>query len=111
MIDVADPWEDYSVARYVEEASSCVDDILARGKLPVLVGGTGLYLDSLLSGRTFAPRAADRELREQLRARLETEGRDSLYRELREIDPEAAARLHPRDQKRINRSLEIWRLT
>ena len=57
MLDVADPEEDYSVARYVAEAAACVDDILARGKLPILVGGTGLYVDSLLSGRTFAARS------------------------------------------------------
>ena len=54
MLDVADPGEDYSVARYVEEASACVEDILARGKLPIVAGGTGMYIDNLLAGRTFA---------------------------------------------------------
>lgn len=56
MLDVAEPWEDYSVARYVEAAAACCDDILRRGKLPIIVGGTGLYIDSLLSGRDFAAR-------------------------------------------------------
>ena len=63
MLDVADPEEDFSVARYVELAAPCVDDILARGKLPIVAGGTGLYLDSLLSGRTFAPFSPDGGLR------------------------------------------------
>ena len=66
MIDVADPEEDFSVARYVEMAARCVDDVLARGKLPIVAGGTGLYIDSLLSGRTFAPSSPDRALRGDL---------------------------------------------
>ncbi len=111
MMDVVDPREDYSVARYVEDASRCIDGLLARGTLPVLVGGTGLYLDSLLSGRAFAPRASDPALRKQLQVRMEAEGQDALYRELQDIDPEAAARLHPGDEKRIVRALEIWHLT
>lgn len=108
MIDVVDPGEDYSVARYVSEAAACIDGILSRGALPVLVGGTGLYLDSLLSGREFAPRASDTALRETLRARMETEGRDRVYRELQAIDPEAAERISPGDEKRVIRALEIW---
>ena len=59
MLDVAEPEEDFSVARYVEMAAACVDDILARGKLPIVAGGTGLYIDSLLSGRTFASFSAE----------------------------------------------------
>ena len=70
MIDVADPWEDFSVARYVEMAAACVDDILARGKLPIVAGGTGLYVDSLLSGRTFAAFSPDSSLRKELEAEL-----------------------------------------
>jgi tRNA dimethylallyltransferase len=111
MMDIVDPWEDYSVARFVADASRCVDGILARGALPILVGGTGLYLDSLLSGRVFAPRPADRALREALRARMEAEGRDKLYGELMAVDPETAKRLHPGDEKRIIRALEIWQET
>ena len=63
MLDVADPWEDYSVARYVDQAAACVENILARGKLPIVTGGTGLYIDSLLSGRTFAAFSPDSSLR------------------------------------------------
>ena len=117
MINVAEPDEPYSVARYVAEASRCVDDILARGRLPIVVGGTGLYIDSLLSGRAFAlgagknERAMDRPCREALMARYEQEGAEALWRELREIDPEAASRLHPNDKKRVLRALEVYQLT
>ena len=71
MIDVADPGEDFSAARYVEMASACVDGILARGRLPIVAGGTGLYIDSLLSGRTFAAFSPDSPLRGELEAELE----------------------------------------
>ena len=95
MIDVAEPEEDYSVARYVEEAAACVEDILARGKLPILVGGTGLYIDSLLSGRTFAGGAVDPALRQELNERYDEIGAEGLLGELRKVDPERAEKLHP----------------
>ena len=108
MLDVADPDEDFSVARYVEMAAACVDDILARGKLPILAGGTGLYIDSLLSGRTFAAFAPESPLRAQLQQQFQREGGEKMWQRLQEIDPEAAARLHPNDEKRIIRALEVW---
>ncbi|MCL2588347.1 MAG: tRNA (adenosine(37)-N6)-dimethylallyltransferase MiaA [Oscillospiraceae bacterium] len=111
MIDVADPAEPYSVARYVEEAAACMDDILARGKLPIVVGGTGLYIDSLLLGRTFAQSPAAEGVREALLARYETEGGEALWQELRQIDPATAARLHANDKKRVLRALEVYTLT
>ncbi len=112
MLDVAEPWESYSVSRYVEEAARCCDDILARGKLPILVGGTGLYIDSLLSGRDFAGRSeGDESLREELNARWDAEGGEALLAELRSFDPERAAKLHPSDRRRIVRAIEIYRLT
>lgn len=111
MLDVAEPEEDFSVARYVEMASDCIDDILSRGKLPVLAGGTGLYIDSLLSGRTFAAFSSESPVRRQLQRRAEQEGSVQLWRELQGIDPEAAARLHPNDEKRIIRALEVWAQT
>ena len=111
MLDVADPEEDFSVARYVEQAAACVDDILARGKLPILAGGTGLYIDSLLSGRTFAAFAPDSPLRARLQQQFRQEGGEKMWQRLREIDPEAAARLHPNDEKRIIRALEVWHQT
>ena len=111
MLDVADPEEDFSVARYVELAAPCVDDILARGKLPIVAGGTGLYLDSLLSGRTFAPFSPDGGLRARLEARFDALGGEAMLGELAAADPEAAARLHPNDEKRIIRALEVYQST
>ena len=111
MVAIADPAESWSVARFTEQADLCIGDILRRGKCPVLVGGTGLYLDSILSGRTFAPGHSGGEIRKSLQAELAREGIDSLYRQLREIDPETAARLPIRDEKRILRALEVYRET
>ena len=111
MVAIADPAESWSVARFTEQADLCIGDILHRGKRPVLVGGTGLYLDSLLSGRTFAPGHSGGEIRKSLQAELAREGIESLYRQLREIDPETAARLPIRDEKRILRALEVYRET
>ena len=111
MVAIADPAESWSVARFTEQADLCIGDILRRGGRPVLVGGTGLYLDSILSGRTFAPGHSGGEIRKSLQAELAREGIDSLYRQLREIDPETAARLPIRDEKRILRALEVYRET
>ncbi len=108
MLDVAEPDEDFSVARYVDMATKCVDDILARGKLPILAGGTGLYIDSLLSGRDFAAFDPDSALRGQLEAQFAQKGGEVMLAELGKIDPEAAARLHPNDAKRIIRALEVF---
>ena len=108
MIDVADPEEDFSVARYVDMAAACVEDILARGKLPILAGGTGLYIDSLLSGRTFAAYDESSPLRSELEERFRVRGGQALLDELAQVDPETAARLHPNDAKRVVRALEVW---
>ena len=111
MIDVAEPEENWSVARYVEAAAACVEDILARGKLPVIVGGTGLYIDSLLSGRTFAGGPVNEALRQELSERYDEIGAEGLLGELRKVDPARAAKLHPGDKKRIVRALEVFILT
>ena len=112
MLDVADAGEDYSAARYAEEASACVDDILRRGKLPIIAGGTGLYLDALIKGIDFAKKETDGALRAELTREAETpEGMDRLIECLRQVDPESAARLHRNDKKRVIRALEIYRLT
>ena len=108
MVDVAEVEERWSAARYVQEAIPVVDGILARGKLPILVGGTGLWLDALVRGRDFAPGSAGGEVRQQLQARLKREGIGPLLAELRQVDPEAAERLHPADGKRILRALEVY---
>ena len=111
MLDVADPEEDFSVARYVDMAAKCVDDILSRGKLPILAGGTGLYIDSLLSGRTFAPFQPDSPLRGQLEEQLRREGGAAMLSRLAQVEPDSAARLHPNDEKRIVRALEVYQST
>ena len=108
MVAVAEPGEQYSVARFVQEADECVQDILHRGKLPILVGGTGLYMDALIRGNAFAAGDCSGEVRRRLYERLAAEGIEALYRELAAVDGEAAARLHPNDEKRILRALEVY---
>ena len=111
MVAVADPAEKWSVARFTEAADACIQDILRRGKLPILVGGTGLYLDAIISGLTFAPGEAGGAVRKELEAQLAREGIAPLWEELQQVDPEAAARLHIADEKRILRALEVYRET
>ena len=111
MIAVADPAEQWGAAEYVSRATPVVDDILARGKLPVLVGGTGLWMDALIRGHGFAKGHAGGAIRRELEARLEREGIAPLLEELRQVDPESAERLHPADTKRILRALEVYRET
>lgn len=111
MIDVTEPDEDYSVSRYVEEAAKCCRDIIARGKMPIICGGTGLYIDSLLSGRDFAQKDDSSELREKLGEEYDRLGGDEMLRRLSQADPERAAKLHASDKRRIVRALEIFELT
>ena len=107
MIDFLDPRESYSVGRYVEEADCCVQDILRRGKPVVMVGGTGLYLDSLIAGRQFAPFPQTGK-REELTEIARTQGIEVLMERLRQVDPQSADRIHPSNEKRVIRALEIW---
>lgn len=111
MIDVADPAESWSVARYVEEATRCCDDIIARGRLPIVVGGTGLYIDSLISGLDFADSTSDNALRDKLGAEYDSLGGDAMLARLAQFDPERAAKLHSGDKRRIVRAIEIYLLT
>ena len=111
MLDVAEPEENWSVARYVAEASRCCDGILARGKLPIVVGGTGLYIDSLIAGRDFAENDGDAGLREKLNADYDALGGETMWERLRAVDPARAEKLAPTDRRRIVRALEIWELT
>ena len=111
MLDVADPWESYSVARYVSQAIPIVDDIAARGKVPIVAGGTGLYIDNLVAGREFAPFQPDSGVRQALQQRAREEGLEPLRAQLAQVDPQAAARLHPNDEKRIIRALEVYLTT
>ena len=107
LLDFIPPWEDYSVARYVEDASKCVNDILGRGKLPIIVGGTGLYIDSLLKGRAFLTRGDD-DLRRRLEAEYDNTGGEAMLKKLSDVDAESAAKLHANDKKRIVRAFETF---
>lgn len=107
MIDVAEPEEDFSVSRYCEMAAPIVDDIVARGKTAIIAGGTGLYMDSLIRGNAFAPFPST-GVRERLETQADSEGMEFMLNWLRSIDPEAAARLHLSDRKRIIRALEVY---
>ena len=111
MIDVADPWEDYSVSRWVESAAACCDALLAQGKTPVIVGGTGLYIESLLSGRDFSAAPGDSGLRERLGAEYDALGGAAFREKLCTVDPERAEKLAPGDKKRLVRSMEVFLLT
>ena len=108
MVGVADPGENYSVARYAHDAAKCVDELIARGKQPVIVGGTGLYLNALLAGHGFAGGDKDGKCRAALEERWDKEGGEAMFVELRRIDPETAGNLHLNDKKRILRALEVY---
>ena len=107
MIDVADPDEDFSVSKYCDMAAPIVDDILARGKTAIIAGGTGLYMDSLIKGNDFAPFPST-GMRERLEAQADREGMEAMLALLQSIDPDAAAKLHLSDRKRIIRALEVY---
>lgn len=107
LIDIANPADAFCAADYVSAAQSAVDDIISRGKMPVFCGGTGLYLDAFLRGG-FDETADAPEIRLELTRRAESEGAESLYDELRRIDPESAAATHPNNVRRVIRALEIF---
>ena len=107
MLDVAEPWEDFSVSRYCELAAPIVEDILSRGKTAIIAGGTGLYMDSLIRGNAFAPFPST-GVRERLEAQADAEGMEAMLDKLRSVDPDSAARLHLSDRKRIIRAMEVY---
>lgn len=111
MMDFLENSEPYSVALYQQAAEKCIADIYSRGKLPVVVGGTGLYIDTLLNNIKLSEESYDGELRRSLLQRAENEGAEVLLDELQKIDPEYAAKLHPNNVKRIVRALEIYKTT
>lgn len=113
LMDVVDPTDPngYSCADYVRDARAVAEDILSRGKLPILCGGTGLYLDAFLRGGSFEVTDTDPALREELTAIAATQGNEVLHGMLAEVDPEAAAAIHPNNVKRVVRALEICRTT
>lgn len=111
LLDIKDPEEPFSVAEYVKLADACIRSLTGQQRLPLVVGGTGLYISSLLDGIAFAEQKNDPALRRVLQSRAEAEGSMALYQELAAIDPEAAAKIHPNNQGRVIRALELYRLT
>ncbi len=111
MMDVIEPAASFSVSDYCKMAAECIDGIIKRGRLPFVVGGTGLYIDSLMGGIDFSPIENDPEYRKALHERAVREGTAPLYEELAKIDPRSAEKININDEKRIIRALEIYRVT
>lgn len=111
MLDFVSPEERYNVADYKEEAVQAIEEILKKGKVPIVVGGTGLYVDSLIYGIEYPKMEFDEEYRKELEKRAELEGLSKLYEEAEQIDPEAMKIISTNDRKRIIRVLEIYKAT
>ncbi len=111
LIDIIAPDATFSVAEYCEYAQKAIDDILRRRKVPVLVGGTGLYIDSLMSGISFDEMQIDEDYRESLVRLAQDKGNDAVWQQLSEIDPVSAQALHPNNLRRVIRALEIHHIT
>lgn len=111
LIDFVDVTENYSVADYVKDANEAIDAIVDEGKLPVLCGGTGLYVDSLVNNIRFSQEETDSELRGSLEEKMEKIGAEAMLEELAQFDPETAERLHANNKKRIIRAFEVYMST
>ena len=111
LLDFLPPETPYSVADFTAAADPLIQEITARGKLPLVVGGTGLYITSLLNGMAFAPEKTDPAIRARLQEKAEAEGGAALYAELQSIDPDYAAQVHPNNLPRVIRALELYTAT
>lgn len=111
LLDFLEPEQPYSVAEFVRDASSCISQITERNRLPLLVGGTGLYISSLLQGVTFAPEQTDPALRRMLQQQADTQGPQALYARLQAVDPVYAQKVHPNNLTRVIRALELYEST
>ena len=108
LIDCREPSEPYNVYDFKHEVKQVIDDITSRGKLPILVGGTGLYIQSVLYDYQFPETTANPEIRKELEERAERDGNEALYETLVHIDPVAAEKIHPNNTKRVIRALEVY---
>ena len=108
LIDILDPWQSYSCADYVRDARDKIEEITQRGALPVLCGGTGLYLDGVLLGGSFEDTPSDAAVRQRLKEEVARLGAAALYERLQRVDPESAKATHPNNVKRVLRALEIY---
>ena len=111
LIDVVEPSEKFSVADYANLAEPIVQNLINRGKVPVICGGTGFYINSLLFDLSYGNTAADSSVREKYNILLQTNGKEFVYNLLREVDPETAEKLHINDVKRVVRALEIYEVS
>lgn len=111
MIDLVEPTEEYSLAEYVKEAKKVIEDIHSRGKLPVLAGGTGLYIDTLISDIELSDGDKDEDLRNELYEIARNQGEDKLFEILREIDPASCETIHKNNVKRVIRAIEFFKTT
>lgn len=111
MIDVVDPSTPFSVAEYKESASKCIDDILSRGKLPILVGGTGLYINAITCNMNFTEAESDNEYRKELEELADEKGNEFIHEMLKDIDPISYKEIHFNNRKRVIRALEVFKLT
>ena len=111
MIDIIYPNQRYSVANYQKDAIKAIDEIIAKGKRPIVVGGTGLYIDSLIYGIEYQDIKFDEQYREYLEKRVQAEGLEKLYQEANQIDSQAMLKISHNDKKRILRVLEIYHAT
>lgn len=111
MLDIHEPAEPFSVAEFQERAMQLIEDIGSRGLLPFIVGGTGLYVESLCYGFGFSDGGADEAFREEQRRFLQEHGEEALHAKLRSVDPGSAERLHPNDHRRVIRALEVYKQT
>ena len=111
LLDICDPGEPFSVARYVELADAAAQDILRRGMIPIVAGGTGLYMDALIECSTFTGDETDLSIREKYQRMAAEQGNIAVHECLRRVDPEGAARLHPNNLKRVIRALEVYEQT
>lgn len=110
LVDIADPIDSYSVADFCSQARHCIEDILARNKVPVLVGGTMMYFNALINGLSSVPET-DQKIRDEVHRQAKDVGWEQLYMELEQIDPVVAARVHPNDPQRVGRAIEVYRMT
>ena len=111
LVDILDPSEPYNVQLFVEKANKIIEDITSRGKLPIIAGGTGLYIESLINGISFSDQPDNTEMKNQLKEELEEKGSEYMYGVLKEIDPEYAEKVHPNNTVRVLRAIEIYKLT
>lgn len=111
LIDIVEPWESFSVAEYQALAEKAIAGVAARGKWPILAGGTGLYVQSVIDPYDFTEIVTQPEFRQEMNLRVEREGSIALHRELAAVDPIAAAKIHPNDPRRIIRALEVFHFT